>query len=500
MTLNMPPPEQVYLEPQSSTASSMLTGTYNDYYTTSNEGVHVTNAPTGDTAEIVSGAGAVLASAPVGSNGTATMPVGGFSLPLSANIEVIDSGKNVVATTAALVTVWGGDVYNVSPTTTSTSSSSSSTSSSSTSTSTSSSSSTTSSQGPITLAGAQSTSGAVSLPPYQFTISNFNVGGGSNRLLLVGISANSNTVSSVTFGGTQLSMAVSSYNNNDAEFWYLVSPTGTANIVVTMAGATSAVIGAYSLAGVDQANPIPTVGAHHNILASSPVISITAQFANSWVFDLPSIYGGSTLGSPSCTQQWDVNMPNAITGASSSIVVSSPGQVTCGWSASPHDLWDDVAVEVKDAPASGSSTTSSSTSSMSSSSSSAPPGGITISAHRIPASYWDNCFATTCTNPYAPCDATCTGPGATMYVELQDSTGNVLQSGYADENGFTFTGLTPGVTYYLYPDDCNMCHGSPHNVVFEHWGDGSTVRPLAVTVGESLSAWYSCTNQCAGGP
>jgi hypothetical protein len=40
-------------------------------------------------------------------------------------------------------------------------------------------------------------------------------------------------------------------------------------------------------------------------------------------------------------------LPNAITGASSSTVRSSPGSVTCGWTASSADLWDDVAIEVK---------------------------------------------------------------------------------------------------------------------------------------------------------
>jgi len=71
------------------------------------------------------------------------------------------------------------------------------------------------------------------------------------------------------------------------------------------------------------------------------------KYANDWVFDLPSIYGGSTLGSPTCTQQWDLNMPNAITGASSSKSVPSPGLVTCKWTASSGDLWDDVAVEIR---------------------------------------------------------------------------------------------------------------------------------------------------------
>ena len=129
--------------------------------------------------------------------------------------------------------------------------------------------------------------------------------------------------------------------------------------------------------------------------------------------------------------------------------------------------------------------------------SSKPVNGITVFVHRLPASYWDPCFASACANPKATCGTSCVGPGASMYVVLEDAGGNVLQAGLADEAGLTFTGLTPGTTYYVYPDDCDLCHGSVHDVIFSSWGDGSTTRPIAVTVGTNLDAWYSCTNSCA---
>ena len=114
---------------------------------------------------------------------------------------------------------------------------------------------------------------------------------------------------------------------------------------------------------------------------------------------------------------------------------------------------------------------------------------ITVYAHRIPAPYWAPCFALTCSAG--------TGPGTTMYFVLYNSSGGIVQTGFANENGYAFTGLKAGTTYYLYPEDCDMCHGSTHDVIFAHWGDGNTTRPLAVVVGSSVDAWFSCTNGCS---
>ncbi len=113
---------------------------------------------------------------------------------------------------------------------------------------------------------------------------------------------------------------------------------------------------------------------------------------------------------------------------------------------------------------------------------------VTVYAHRIPAAYWAPCFATTCSAG--------TGPGTSMYFILYDASGSVVQTGFADEGGHAFTGLAPGTTYYLYPEDCDLCHGSNHDVVFRQWGDGTATKPLPVVPGETTDAWYSCTNGC----
>lgn len=182
---------------------------------------------------------------------------------------------------------------------------------------------------------------------YKVTLASFNASAGPDGLLLVGVSANNNNVASVTFGGVPLTKAVSSFYNNDAEFWYLENPTGTSDIVVTTTGATQVVVGAYSFAGVNQTNPLPTHVAKHSTALSSPSISLTTKYQNDTVVDLPSIWGGVTLGSNTCTQEWNHTIANAITGASSFSLATSPGTVTCSWTASSGDQWDDVALEIR---------------------------------------------------------------------------------------------------------------------------------------------------------
>jgi hypothetical protein len=105
----------------------------------------------------------------------------------------------------------------------------------------------------------------------------------------------------------------------------------------------------------------------------------------------------------------------------------------------------------------------------------AQTGSITIYAYRMASEQWGPTF---------------TGAGAQMYFVLYNSTGDIVWTGFGDENGQAITGLKAGEKYYVYPTDCNSCHESDHDVVFDHWQDGSTERPRAVSVGESASAYY----------
>src|SRR5574337_1801282 len=112
-TLNLQMPGQLiaFLEPQTSYAGQMLYGTYKDYYSTTDENIKVTNNPVNAVrVDMVSPAGTVIASGAI-SSGTGTVPVGQYHYPMAASIKVYDSANNVIASTANVINMFGGDVY-----------------------------------------------------------------------------------------------------------------------------------------------------------------------------------------------------------------------------------------------------------------------------------------------------------------------------------------------------------------------------------------------------
>jgi hypothetical protein len=112
MALQMSLPLHVVFQVDAS-SSTMRLATFANYFSTSGERVTMTNAPPGDTAQIVDAANNVLASSPVASNGTASMPVGKYAMPLNANLKVLDPSGNVVASTSSALQIFGGDSYAV---------------------------------------------------------------------------------------------------------------------------------------------------------------------------------------------------------------------------------------------------------------------------------------------------------------------------------------------------------------------------------------------------
>ena len=109
LKLQMPAPFNAYLEPETSYAGQMLIGTFTNYYVALGENVQVTGLPSNAAhVDIVNGGGTVLATSQV-SSGTATLNVGQYAFPLSANIKVYDSNNNLMASNPENIS--GGDVY-----------------------------------------------------------------------------------------------------------------------------------------------------------------------------------------------------------------------------------------------------------------------------------------------------------------------------------------------------------------------------------------------------
>jgi len=112
LNLQMPAPYNTYLEPETSYSGQLLSGTFQDYYVSSDETIKVINNPSNAArADIVDSTGTILGSSQV-SGGTAILDVGKFHYPLSASIKVYDSSNNLIA--SGPVNIYGGSVYSVS--------------------------------------------------------------------------------------------------------------------------------------------------------------------------------------------------------------------------------------------------------------------------------------------------------------------------------------------------------------------------------------------------
>jgi hypothetical protein len=111
MDLGMSAPLIAYFQDDTSSSNSMHYATYRDYYTTTDENIRVINNPSNAaTVKVVSSSGQTLASSPV-TLGTATLDVGRYNFPLSAVINVYDSGNSVIASSPA--SIYGGDMFSV---------------------------------------------------------------------------------------------------------------------------------------------------------------------------------------------------------------------------------------------------------------------------------------------------------------------------------------------------------------------------------------------------
>jgi hypothetical protein len=110
LNLQMASPFNAYLEPQTSSGSQMLVGTYTNYYVSQTENVNVRSAPAGGTAKVVDSTNKVLASATVAADGTASLAIGQYQMPITGSVQLFDSNNNLLATSGTK-SIWGGDMY-----------------------------------------------------------------------------------------------------------------------------------------------------------------------------------------------------------------------------------------------------------------------------------------------------------------------------------------------------------------------------------------------------
>jgi hypothetical protein len=110
LSLNIPGPFQIYLEPETTYAGQELYSSFLNYYVNSGEYLTVNNLPANAARVVLVSNGHVLARAPK-SGTSANIEVGNFNLPLNAVIEAISSSGRILASTHTAVSIYGGDVY-----------------------------------------------------------------------------------------------------------------------------------------------------------------------------------------------------------------------------------------------------------------------------------------------------------------------------------------------------------------------------------------------------
>ncbi|HEV8404484.1 MAG TPA: hypothetical protein VGQ13_01130 [Nitrososphaera sp.] len=76
-----------------------------------------------------------------------------------------------------------------------------------------------------------------------------------------------------------------------------------------------------------------------------------------------------------------------------------------------------------------------------------------------------------------------------IFAAVYDINGNLVKTGYADEQGFTAKGLENKL-YFVYPADCNDCSNSKNDILFKQWEDGSKDRPRLVPADSDVTASY----------
>ncbi|HYC88767.1 MAG TPA: InlB B-repeat-containing protein [Thermoanaerobaculia bacterium] len=173
------------------------------------------------------------------------------------------------------------------------------------------------------------------------------IGGGSDRLLVVGVAAEDGgtadaNITGVSYNGVALTAVPSSKISGggtgiiQTQLFYLLNAglpaAGTYNVTVTFQGAVDGIsAGAVSLTGASQAAPQPAATKVDTSGADSISTSISAPAAGAWVVDVVgSGNSGSFTAGAGQTERWDL-AASGMTGATSTKALAATGSTTLSW-------------------------------------------------------------------------------------------------------------------------------------------------------------------------
>jgi len=188
-------------------------------------------------------------------------------------------------------------------------------------------------------------------------------GSGSDRIMFVGVSIRTTTVSvsSIKYGAQSLTFIRADTHASAtirSELWYLISPaSGTAPLTVTLSGTSKATGGSVTYTGVAQTSPLDVNGGGTGT-SSSPSQSVTVSTAYSWLLGHLAISGSdSTVLSEGDGQtlRWDQVTSSGGTLSRNSGHGSDKGPVETGsqsvsWTLSASANWAVSVVAFKPAP------------------------------------------------------------------------------------------------------------------------------------------------------
>ena len=174
-------------------------------------------------------------------------------------------------------------------------------------------------------------------------------GAGTNRLMLVGVSQKNKLVTSITYGGTPLTLVGENNTNGNARIaiYQLTNPpSGTANVVVNFNANPDkgAVVTVTTYTGVNQTTPLGTFATDES-KDNIPTVDVNSV-AGELVYDVVSARNQPVTVGSGQTQRWNINSGSEIYGAGS----TKPGAAitTMSWTTNNTD-WSIGAVPIKPA-------------------------------------------------------------------------------------------------------------------------------------------------------